>query len=73
MAKSVLLFTEDIDSAGREIVEVGGKISQQFTESTFVASLPETVDPRSLTQSNPDRPDSLDAVSALAVDAWNAR
>ena len=70
MAQTVLLFTDDIEGAKREISAVGGHIAQQFTDAVFVASLPDSVDPLSLQFSTPEQPSDLDPVSELSVGAW---
>ncbi len=70
MAENILLFTEDIGQAKKEIAAAGGQITQQFTDYVFVANLPDSVDPQSLSESSTDRPDQLDPVSALSADAW---
>jgi hypothetical protein len=70
MSQSILLFTEDIQKARREIDDLEGQITQQFTDSVFVANLPDSVDPQSLSESTPDLPSTLDPVSQLAADAW---
>ena len=70
MSQSILLFTKDIEKAKQEIIALGGHITQQFTDSVFVANLPESVDPKSLDASTPDEPSTLDPVSKLSVGAW---
>jgi hypothetical protein len=70
MADSVLLFTDDIESARREIDANGGQITQQFTDSVLVANFPDSVDPQSLEFSTPDQPSTLDPESELSVGAW---
>ena len=72
MSENTLLFTEDIQRATQEIVALGGQVTQQFTDNVFVASLPESVDPESLTESTPEQPEELDPVSQLAADAWQS-
>ena len=72
MSQDALLFTEDINKARQEIVGLKGRITQQFTDSVFVASLPDSVDPQSLTESTPDQPGTLDSISQLAIDAWKS-
>ncbi len=70
MAQTILLYTDDIEAATREIVDVGGQITQQFTDSVFIANLPDSVDPPSLSFSTPEQPGTLDEVSELAANAW---
>lgn len=70
MSQSVLLFTQDIEKARQEVVALGGQVTQQFTDTVFVASLPGSVDPQSLGASTPEKPSTLDQVSQLSVDAW---
>ncbi len=70
MSENILLFTDDFQAASREIIALGGQVTQQFTETVFVASLPESVEADSLAESTTEQPDDLDQVSQLAVDAW---
>jgi hypothetical protein len=72
MSQDVLLYTEDIRKARQEIVGLKGRITQQFTDFAFVASLPDSVYPKSLTDSTPDQPGTLDEISQLAADAWKS-
>ena len=53
MSQSIILFTQDIHKAKQEIVSLGGRVTQQFTDSVFVANLPDSVDPQSLSASSP--------------------
>jgi hypothetical protein len=71
MAQTILLFTDDIDGAKREIGAVEGHVAQQFTDNVFVATLPDSVDPLSLEVSTPEQPSALDPVSELAAGAWH--
>jgi hypothetical protein len=70
MAQTILLFTDDMDGAKREIGAVEGHVAQQFTDSVFVATLPDSVDPLSLEVSTPEQPSALDPESELSVGAW---
>ena len=70
MSQSILLFTDDIQSARQEIAAAGGQVTQQFTDNVFVANLPDTVDPQLLSASSPDEPAALDPVTKLAANAW---
>jgi hypothetical protein len=72
MARIVLLFTDDIAGAKREVDAVGGRVTQQFTDRVFVATLPDSVDPESLDLSTTVRPSTLDDVSQLSADAWDS-
>lgn len=70
MPHNTLLFTQNIERAKQEIVSVGGRITQQFTETVFVAHPPDSVPPDSLQESSPQQPTTLDQASQLSVDAW---
>ncbi len=70
MQQNILLFTQNIERAKQEIGSVGGRITQQFTETVFVANLPDSVAPDSLQDSSPQQPTALDQASQLSVDAW---
>lgn len=70
MSKDVLLFTDNMPEAQAEIEFLEGRVTQQFTDSVFVANLPDSVDPGGLLESSPERPDILDPISELAADAW---
>jgi hypothetical protein len=62
-----------MEKSAQEIESLGGRITHQFTDKVLVAELPDDVDPQSLKKSKLEAPRSLDAVSQLAVDAWNAK
>ena len=70
MLQSILLFTKDIEKAKQEIIAVGGQMTQQFTDTVFVANLPESVDPKSLDASTPNELSTLDKISQLSVSSW---
>ena len=70
MSNNNLLFTQDVEKAKREIIALGGDVTQQFTDSVFVANLPDSAKAESLKESTPDQPGTLDQISELAVDAW---
>jgi hypothetical protein len=72
MARSVLLFTDDIEGAKDEIDAAGGRVTQQFTDRVFAADLPDRVDPEALERSTTEPPDTLDDVSRLAAAAWES-
>lgn len=67
-----VLSTEDPAAARREWEGLGGRELHRFSESVFVAELPEGVEVAALRHSRPVRPEALDDVSRLAVDAWRA-
>jgi hypothetical protein len=71
MPQELLLYTQDLQKAKQEIVTLGGRITQQFTDTVIVVNLPDSIDPQTLKQSTAVLPDSLDPVSQLAVNAWN--
>jgi hypothetical protein len=71
MAQVFLLYTLDTQEAQQEITALGGRITQKFTDTVIVASLPDSVDPQKLSQSTTKQPNSLDIVSQLAVNSWN--
>ena len=71
MFQDLLLYTQDSQQAKQEIVALGGRVTQQFTDTVIVVNLPNSVDPKTLRQSTAVPPSSLDAVSQLAVNAWN--
>ncbi|MEH2025357.1 hypothetical protein, partial [Nostoc sp.] len=71
MPQEFLLYTQDLQQAKQEIVALGGRVTQQFTDVVIVVNLPDSVDPQTLQQSATVPPDSLDPVSQLAVNAWN--
>ena len=70
MSQELLLYTKNLQQATQEIVTLGGRITQQFTDIVIVVNLPDSVDPQLLQQSTTVPPISLDPVSQLAVNAW---
>ncbi len=70
MSQGTLLFTKEIEKAKKEINEMGGQVTHQFTDTVFVASLPDSVDSKSLVESTTKEPTKLDPVSKLSADAW---
>jgi len=72
MFKDVMLFTRQVVDAMREIVSLGGYVTQKLTDSIFMAILPKEIDPASLGRSTPDRPDDLNYISSLVADGWEA-
>ncbi len=71
MPQEVLLFTQNVQEAKKEIVAHGGYVTHQFTDRVMVANLPESVNLQSLQHSTTTPPSSLDSASQLAADAWN--
>jgi hypothetical protein len=70
MPQDVLLYTQDLQEARQEIESLGGRITQQFTDSVFVANLPDSVASQYLTRSSTIAPPNLDQISKLSADAW---
>lgn len=70
MSQDILLFTKNIENAKKEITILGGQITHQFTNTVFVANLPDHVDLQTLTSSTPNKPSTLDPASKLSVGAW---
>ncbi|MGB8698734.1 MAG: hypothetical protein WCD18_04895 [Thermosynechococcaceae cyanobacterium] len=71
MSQDLLLYTQNLQQAKQEIVALGGRVTQQFTDMVIVVNLPDSADPQTLQQSKTVPPSSLDSVSQLAVNAWN--
>jgi hypothetical protein len=71
MSQDLLLYTQKLQQAKKEIKALGGRVTQQFTNIVIVANLPDSVDPQTLQLSTTVPPSSLDSVSRLAVNAWN--
>lgn len=65
MDQQTLLYTSDFARAKAEIEGLDGHVSQHFTDSVFVATLPDCVDANSLTTSTPHTPPDLDELSWL--------
>lgn len=70
MFQEVLLYTQDVQAATQEIVSLGGRVTQQFTDVVLTAQLPDSVNLQALQHSTTTPPSSLDPISQLAVDAW---
>ncbi|MEO8015831.1 MAG: hypothetical protein ABI642_16955, partial [Polaromonas sp.] len=70
MAKNVLRFTHTMAAASEEVARWGGRITQQFSPTVFVAELPDAVDEAAMTASTDQPTQPLDEASQLAVDAW---
>ena len=71
MSKDLLLYTQNLQQAKLEIENYGGRVTQQFTETVFLANIPDSVEPETLQKSTTVPPESLDLVSQLAKNAWN--
>ena len=71
MAKNVLRFTQTLAAASEEVTRWGGRITQQFSPTVFVAELPDGADEAAMTASTAQPTQPLDEASQLAVDAWN--
>ncbi len=71
MKKDTLLFTNDIKAAIKEIQNIGGRISQEFTNHVFVANLPDSIDIKSLRFSSTKPKSKLDSKSELLSKSWN--
>ena len=71
MAKNVLRFTQTMAAASEEVTRWGGRITQQFSPTVFVAELPDGADEAAMTASTAQPTQPLDEASQLAVDAWN--
>ena len=69
--KTILLFTNNYAKALEEVTESGGHVSQKFTDTVFVASLPEDVDASSLKNATEEASSEMDKISKLMADAWN--
>ncbi|RKG62207.1 hypothetical protein D7X30_02480 [Corallococcus sp. AB011P] len=67
-----VLSTKDPAAAMQEWESLGGRELHRFSESVFVAELPEGVEVAALKYSQPLQPEALDGASSLAVDAWRA-
>lgn len=67
---NVLLYTQNLPNAKNEIEAAGGRITQMFTANLFVAELPLVLLPEQLAESTPSIPESVDATSRIAADAW---
>lgn len=81
MTDDILLFTLNMHDATTEIKSFGGRVTQQFTDnminhgytnSVFVAVLPDISVVGKLKNSRPQPYDPLDNVSKLVVAAWNS-
>lgn len=70
--KTEILYTEHLDAAKQEIVQVQGKISQEFTEHLFSVQLPESFDTKELRFSTIDVPENIEEKSRLAYNAWQS-
>src|ERR1041385_8168619 len=69
--KTYVLYTKKLPAARKEIKEIDGRITQEFTEDLFVASLPDTFDVGKLKQSTTHYPANLSKMSRIALNAWN--
>lgn len=70
MNKNIILFTDSITDAKQEIEGLGGHVTQLFTDSVFVANLPESIDAKSLESSSTKEPKKLDEISKLCASSW---
>jgi len=70
MFKDILLYTNYLDDAVREVRSIGGYVTQKLTQTIFVTLLPDYYDPEALGRSTPDRPEKLDPISNLVADGW---
>jgi hypothetical protein len=66
MSQDLLLCTQNLQQAKQQIVALGGRVTQQFTDIMIVVNLPDSVDPQTLQQSTTIPPISPDSVSQLA-------
>ena len=67
----MLLFTDSIDLAKSEIKDLGGRVTQELTNSVFVANLPPDINYDKLIQSATTRPNQLDPVSSIVASAFS--
>ncbi len=65
-----IFFTENFDNAKKEIVKLGGRITQKFTDSVFVAEMPDSTELNQLKYSTNEQPTKLDDLSQLMLEAW---
>ncbi|MFV8347954.1 hypothetical protein, partial [Flavobacterium sp. ZB4P13] len=65
-----IFFTENFDQAKLEIETLEGRVTQKFTDYVFVAEVPAGADFSKLKYCSTIKPDKLDDVSALMVEAW---
>jgi len=70
MLTTGIRFTEDLAAATTEIEQAGGHVTQQLTDTAFIAALPDTVDPASLRDSQPTIPVGADEPTIFADQAW---
>ncbi len=62
-----LRFTKKLEPAKAELIKKGGRVVQEFTESAFVAEVPDGVALRKSTKTAPAR---MSRQTRLAVEAW---
>jgi hypothetical protein len=70
MPQEVLLYTQDLPAATKEIASLGGRITQQLTNVVIVVNFPESVNSESLTYAATVAPSNLDQISQIAANAW---
>lgn len=70
--KKEILYTENIAAAKKEIAELKGKVSQEFTSQLFVAELPADVSKDELQFSSTPVANNLTKVAKLAFDSWTS-
>lgn len=68
--KSYLLYSAEPGNAMKEITGNNGQVVQQFSQSLFVASLPNEVNAGSLKYSTLNIPDEIEERERLSVEAW---
>lgn len=73
MFEQVALYTTDLAAARNEIDGLGGRITHQFSDHAFVAALPDGVTPDDLDHATTAKPQDLDEVTGLLVEAWERR
>ena len=70
--KEVLLFTLDFNKASEEIISKKGRLSHKFTDTVFVAFVPENFKTEILKNASEKVPTTLDKTSKLMVKAWKS-
>ena len=73
MHEQVQLYTNDFSDAEAEIIKLGGRITHKFSDTAFVAALPELFDTDDLKRSSTSRPAGTDEITDLLIEAWENR
>jgi hypothetical protein len=68
--RTYILYTRRREAAQKEIRDLDGKITQQFTRDLFMAVLPDSFDVRKLKYSRTRFPANLSKTSKLVLKAW---